>query len=204
MRKLLVTSMLLLSLVGCDEVKKGPETGETNSSPPSEHQLDEKMSETNSNDADDKRFSYLEQLSAAKQEAFAEFITERNLEYLYDFTPEDMVIAYLYCLSVGDPYLIYAITYNAGTLPDPETYRTEYFEYAANHDSETAVHYRYFDSIEIDEKTAEENKVTVLVTAGVGIMTHSLALGLQKENKVWKVDTYHALTHYKEKASEIR
>jgi hypothetical protein len=132
------------------------------------------------------------------------FKAERNLQYLYDFTPEDMVIVYLYCLSIGDPELIYAITYNAGQLPDQGTFRDEYFQYAMNHDSDTAVHYRYYDSIEVDENTAGESQLTVLVTAGVGSITHSLALGLQKEDKVWKIDIYHLINHYKKKANEAR
>ena len=174
---------------------------------PSDSQFDEELSDTNGNiesinDENDERFSYLEQLSVAKQEAFMKFKSEGNLSYLYDFTPGDMVLIYLYSLSVGDPDLIYAITYNAGQLPDQDTFRSEYIEYASNHDSETAVHYRYYESIEIDEDTAEENKVTVVVTAGVGVMTHSLALGLQKEDKVWKMDIYHLINYFKEKASE--
>jgi hypothetical protein len=60
-----------------------------------------------------------------------------------------------------------------------------------NHDSEIAVHYRYYESIKVDENTAEENNVTVIVTAGVGTTTHSLALCLQKEDNVWKLDIYH-------------
>ncbi|KRE51509.1 hypothetical protein [Paenibacillus sp. Soil522] len=121
---------------------------------------------------------------------------------LYNFTPEDMVLAYLYCLSIGDPDLIYAITYNGGQLPDQDEFREDYFEYVMNYDSETAVHYRYYDSIKVDENTAEENKVKVRIMVGVGSTTHSLALGLQKEDQVWKLDIYHLIKEYKNKASK--
>lgn len=154
------------------------------------------------NEERDKRFSYLEQLSAAKQEAFKRFKAERDLRNLYNFTPEEMVLAYLYCLSIGDPDLIYAIIYNAGQLPDQDEFREDYFEYVMIYDSETAVHYRYYDSIKVDENTAEENKVTVLITVGVGSTTHSLALGLQKEDQVWKLDIYHLIKEYKNKGSK--
>lgn len=157
----------------------------------------ESSSNNRIDDSEDNRFSYLEQLSPEKQIAFAEFKAERDLQRLYEFTPEDMVIAYLYCLSVGDPDLIYAITYNGGKLPDQDTFREEYFEYASNRDSETAVHYRHYDSIKVDKRTEKENEVTVIVTAGVGLMTHSLALGAKKEDNVWKLDIYHLIDHYK-------
>ncbi|WP_422659975.1 hypothetical protein ACK8P5_05495 [Paenibacillus sp. EC2-1] len=136
------------------------------------------------------KFSYLKQLSLEKQEAFTRFKSDRNLQDLYNFTPEDMVLVYLYCLSIGDPDLIYKITYNGGQLPDQDKFRKDYFENTMNDDSETALHYRYYDSLKVDESTAEENKVTVLITISLETMTHSMALGLQKEDQVWKLDIY--------------
>lgn len=150
------------------------------------------------------KFSYLKQLSKEKQEAFTRFKLERNLQDLYNFTPEDMVLIYLYCLSIGDPDLIYEITFNGGQLPDQDEFRKDYFEYVMNYDSETAVHYRYYDSIKVDESTAEENKVTVLITVSIETMTHSMALGLQKENQVWKLDIYHLIKEYINKASRSK
>lgn len=150
------------------------------------------------------KFSYLKQLSLDKQEAFTLFKAEKSLHNLYNFTPEDMVLAYLYCLSIGDPDLIYEITYNGGQLPDQDKFRKDYFEYAMNYDSETAVHYRYYDSIRVDESTAEENKVTVFITVSVETTTHSLALGVQKENQVWKLDIYHLIKEYINKASKSK
>ncbi len=148
------------------------------------------------------KFSYLKQLSLKKQEAFTRFKSERNLQDLYNFTPEDMVLIYLYCLSIGDPDLIYEITFNGGQLPDQDKFRKDYFEYAMNYDSETAVHYRYYDSIKVDESTSEENKVTVLITVSIETTTHSMALGLQKEDQVWKLDIYHLIKDYINKAIE--
>lgn len=160
-----------------------------------------KISELTGNKDSDERFSYLKQLSLEKQEAFIRFTSERNLQELYNFTPEEMVLAYLYCISIGDPDLIYEITFNGGNLPNKDEFRKDYFEYAMTYDSETAVHYRYYDSVKVDESTAEDNKVTVLITVGVGTMTHTLALGLQKENQVWKLDIYHSIKDYKNKES---
>jgi len=150
------------------------------------------------------RFSYLEELPLEKQEALSKFVEERDIQHLYDFSPVDMAIVYLYCLSLSDPYLLYAITYDAGLLPDQDTFREEYFEYAANHDSDIAVHYRHYDSIEAHEDPVEANKVTVLVKAGVGIITHSLALGLQKEDRLWKLDIYHVIKSYKENIENLK
>lgn len=194
----LIVLTMMMQLVGC--MGNDPATGESDAPTSIVSSFNNKI-----DDEDDNRFSYLDQLSPEKQIAFAEFKAERDLQYLYEFTPEEMVIVYLYCLSVGDPDLIYAITYNGGKLPDQDTFREEYFEYASSHDSEIAVHYRYYDSIKVDESTAKENELTVLVTTGVGSMTHSLTLGVKKEDNVWKLDIYHLIDHYKkqENADEV-
>ena len=209
MKKTLLTTIIILSLLGCDNVRKETSVSEINS-PASQPHIDQQLSVTNNSNQkiqtidneSDTRFSYLAQLSATKQVALNKYIEEKQLHYLYDFTPEDMVLVYLHFLSVGDPDLIYTITYNGGQLPDQDTFREEYHEYMLNHDSEMAIHYRYYDSIEIDNSTAEDNKVTVIVTTGVGIITHSLALGLQKEDNIWKIEMYHILNLNKEKASK--
>lgn len=188
---ILLVYLLSVQLTGCI----GQHAAENDQSAPT-------YSESNEESND--RFSYLEQLPAAKQEAIAKFKAERNLQFLYDFTPEDMVIVYLYCLSIGDPDLLYDIAYNGGELPDRDTFREEYYTYAGNHGSETAVHYRHYESIEVDPRTAEEDTLTVLVTTGVGTITASMALGLRQEDKVWKVDIYHWIAHHKEQAKVDR
>lgn len=145
-------------------------------------------------------FSYLKQLTVDKQEALGLLMTERDLKLLSDFTPEDMVIVYLYCLSISDPDLLFAITHNGGMLPDQETFRNEYFEYALTDSSDTAVRYRYYDSIEVDQKTTEDDKRTVHITVEVGTVTNSLILGLQKEDNIWKLDIYPLFEDYKKQA----
>ncbi|MCM3747785.1 hypothetical protein M3223_10490 [Paenibacillus pasadenensis] len=156
------------------------------------------------NEASPQPFSYLKQLPVEKQEAVTLFTTERSPSSFSNFSPEDMVLVYLYFISIGDPDLIYEITYNGGYLPDKETFRKDYFEYVLNHDSETAVHYRYFDSIKVDENTAEENKVSVHITVSIEATSHSLVLGLQKENQLWKLVTYHLMKEFKSRASKSR
>lgn len=148
------------------------------------------------------KFSYIKQLSSEKQKAFTRFESGGDLQELYAFTPEDMVLIYLYCISIGDPELIYEITYNGGQLPDRDQFRNDYFEYALKYDSETAIRYRYYDSIKVDESTAEENKLTVLITVSIERVAHTLALGLQKEDQIWKLDIYPLIQDYINKASD--
>ena len=203
--KLIWITILLIALTSCDSIRDDGETIENitvTSQPPIDNQPSDNASVESSND-DNERFSYLEQLSVDKQASLAKSIEERSLNYLYDFTPEDIVLVYLYALSFGDPDLIYFITYDGGQLPDQDTFRNDYFQYVSNHGTETAVHYRYYDSIKIDQHTDDENKVSVLVTTGVGNITDSMILGLQKEDNVWKIDIYHMFIHYKEEVDFI-
>ncbi|MFD2614987.1 hypothetical protein [Paenibacillus gansuensis] len=157
-----------------------------------------------SNPTDEKKptekFSYLKKLSPQKQEALIRFKSQSDMRELHNFTPEEMVLVYLYSLSIGDPGLLYDITYNGGQLPDKDQFWDEYLEYAHTYDSETAIHYRYYDSIEVEEGTAEESRVTVVIMVSLETMTHSMALGLRKEDEVWKLDIYHLIKEHIHKA----
>jgi len=200
---LLVLSMLSL-VSACSSTDKTMKTEPPVDSLEKDQVKKSSNNDTNTNPSEEnvEKFSYLKQLSLEKQEAFTRFKVERNLQYLYNFTPEDMVLVYLYCLSVGNPDLIYAITFNGEQLPDQDKFRKDYFEYVGNYDSETAVHYRYYDSIKVDESTTEENKVTVHITVSIEIMTHTMILGLQREDQVWKLDVYPMMQEYINKASK--
>lgn len=200
---LLVLAMLFL-VSACSSTNKTLRTEVPAEALEKDHLKKSFNNDTNTNPGEEYigKFSYLKQLPLEKQEAFTRFKVERNLQNLHNFTPEDMVLIYLYCISIGDPDLIYAITFNGGQLPDLDKFRKDYFEYAMNDDSETAVHYRYYDSIKVDESTAEENKVTVLISVSIETTTHTMALGLQKEDQVWKLDIYHLIKAYIDKASK--
>lgn len=189
----LLTLIAALQLTGCRDQGSAENINSQNSSSMMEASLNESTSK-------EVVFSYLEQLTLDKQEVFELFRTERDLELLSDFTPEDMVIVYLHCSSINDPDLLYAITYNGGMLPDQETFRNEYFEYALTDSSDTAVRYRYYDSIEAEPETTEDDTRTVHVTVSVGTITNSMALGLQKEDNIWKLDIYHLIEDYKKQA----
>ncbi|MFC4098899.1 hypothetical protein [Paenibacillus xanthanilyticus] len=135
-------------------------------------------------------FSYLEQLPPEKQEAYKAFEQSRDLDLLTNFTPEDMVVAYFHTISNGDPYVLYPLIYNGGYLSDPGRFTEEYFKYVSNHDSETAMHYRYYDSIKVDELNSSPDYKAVATTVSIGIQHHSMLLGLREEDGVWKLDVY--------------
>ncbi|MCM3782035.1 hypothetical protein M3231_03530 [Neobacillus mesonae] len=202
--KLILLSLTIISLLSAywmsSDNSEKPVDSSVEDQEKGQIEVQSALTKKSGNKNSDERFSYLKQLSIENQEAFNRFTSERNLQELYKFAPEDMVLVYLYCISIGDPGLIYEITYNGGYLPNKDKFREDYFDYAMIHDSEIAMHYRYLDSIKVEESTAEENQVTVLVTVGLESLTHSLALGLQKEDQTWKLDIYHSIKEYKNKA----
>lgn len=188
----LVIALLGLTVAACTEERIAVE--------PADDPLPENGERKSVEEIGESRFSYLEQLPLSKQEAFIRFKDERDYRELFDFSPEDMIAVYLHCIALGDPDLLYEIVYDGGALPDRDTFRKEYYTYAANYDAETAVHYRYYDTIATDASTANEHEATVLVTARVGIIADTLALGLRQEDRIWKPDIYHLIVSYKDKA----
>ncbi|QHW33688.1 hypothetical protein GZH47_24745 [Paenibacillus rhizovicinus] len=204
---LILTALVMVSMIsGCfeNDNSRDEEKSITSLQAAAEEQVE--VPQTNPNNIDvtkkkNRKFSYLEQLPLAKQEALISYIADKDLSHLYDFTPEEMVLAYLYGISIGDPDFIYTITYNGGKLPDPDEFRQDYFKYEMNDDAETALKYRFYDSIKVDDSTAKENNVTVLITVSVESFTHSLALGLQKEDRIWKLDVYHLMELNKNKTT---
>lgn len=151
------------------------------------------------------KFSYLQQLSPEKQAAYNQFAQSRDLGLLTDFTPEDMVLAYFHTISISDPYVLYPLIYNGGYLSDPARFSDEYNRYVSNYDSETAMHYRYYDSIQVDEQSSKADYKAVITTISVGSHTHSMALGLREEDGVWKLDLYHLMKEQikKGKAADV-
>ncbi|TYP74708.1 hypothetical protein [Paenibacillus methanolicus] len=136
------------------------------------------------------RFSYLAQLSPEKQEAYKAFEQSRDLGLLTNFSPEEMVLAYFHTISNGDPYALHPMIYNGGYLADLARFTDEYFKYVGNHHSETALHYRYYDSIKVDELNSKPDYKAVVTSVSVGIHYHSMLRGLRKEDGVWKLDVY--------------
>lgn len=139
------------------------------------------------------KYSYLDNLSADQQDRFDDFVADRDLRHLADFAPEDMLAVFLHILSIGDPYLLYPITYDGGMLPDEDIFHEQYREHFDNDASDLAVHYRHYEAVEIDEEHASEDQVITRVKVHVGVMTHSLALQLKKEAGIWKIDIYHSI-----------
>lgn len=139
------------------------------------------------------KYSYLDHLSIEYQAKFADYVADRNLDHLAEFAPEDMVAVFLHILSIGDPDLLYPITYDGGKLPEHEVFRDQYLRHFTMDSSDMAVHYRYYDAVEIDRETSSEEEVIANVKVNVGLTHHSLALQLMKEERIWKINIYHAI-----------
>jgi len=150
------------------------------------------------NEVQNKKFSYLGQLSAERMDEYELFVKDRNLNHLQRFSPEEILLIYMHSVAMFDADAIYALTYNNVLLSDPDTFRKEYEEYLLNHEQEVAMKFRYYDSIRIAEETVKEDSLSVVISVSLGSTTGSVAYGLKKENDVWKMDIYHLIDYFKQ------
>lgn len=135
-----------------------------------------------------KPFSYLEQLPEERLKEYELFVSDKDIRHFQKFSPEEMLLVYLQAAAMGDVGVIYPITYDDGSLPDADFFRTKYYEDVMNKELAIALSYRYYDSIKVQEDTAKENELAVVITASIGSFTSSAAYGLKKEDEIWKMD----------------
>ncbi|MGF7047428.1 flagellar basal body L-ring protein FlgH [Paenibacillus sp. DS2015] len=140
-----------------------------------------------------KKFSYLEQLPLEKQKKYERFAGDKETSHLLTFSPEEILLIYIHATAMSDIEVIYALTYDSGSLPDLDTFKEEYNDKLAHRDMETALQYRYYDSIEVQEDTVKQNELTIMITATIERFTGSIAYGLKLDNNVWKMDIYHLI-----------
>ncbi|WP_054025097.1 hypothetical protein [Bacillus sp. FJAT-28004] len=153
------------------------------------------------NEVQNKKFSYLDQLPAERMEEYELFVKERNLSHLQRFSPKEILLIYMHSVAIFDADSIYALTYNNDLLADPDLFRKEYAEYVLNAEQEVAMKFRYYDSIRIAEETVKEDSLSVVISVSLGSTTGSVAYGLKKEDKVWKMDIQHLIEYFKQKAT---
>lgn len=146
-------------------------------------------------DSNAKDTPYIKQLPIDKQNSFARFKDEKDLSELYRFTPEEMVLVYLYCLSIDDADLLYEITFNDDQLPHKDQFIQDYETYVMKNESEITIHSNYYDAITIDERTFNENSGMAIISDNTG-SPKSVALMLRKEDQVWKIDFYSPMKKY--------
>jgi len=137
-----------------------------------------------------KKFSYLEQLPLEKQRKYELFVGDKEIRHLQTFTPEEILVIYIHATAMSDVEVIYALTYDNGSLPDQDTFKVEYYDNLAHRELEMALQYRYYDSIEVKEDTVKQNELTVEIKATIERFTGIIFYGLKKENNVWKMDIY--------------
>jgi hypothetical protein len=142
-----------------------------------------------------KESPYIKQLPIDKQNSFALFKDEKNLSALYSFTPEEMVLVYLYCLDIDDADSLYEITLNDDQLPDKDKFKHDYVKYVMNYETVIAIHSFYYNTINIDERTNNGKSVMAKITDDTGL-ARSVALMLGKEDQVWKIDLYPLMKKY--------
>ncbi|ASA20087.1 hypothetical protein B9T62_04325 [Paenibacillus donghaensis] len=129
---------------------------------------------------------------------YKRFESSKDISYLREFTPEEMLLVYLQAVARGDADLIYLFTYNGGKLPAADTFRQQYYDELSNKELESSLKMRYYDSVTAQQDAATEAERTVVISASIGLYTSQIAYGLKQEQGIWKMDIYHLIEHAKQ------
>ncbi|UCZ55058.1 hypothetical protein LGQ02_10170 [Bacillus shivajii] len=134
--------------------------------------------QTNNNE-NGKKFSYIGELSEEELRKYESFANDKDIEHLKDFSPEKITLVYFHSAVIDDIEATYALTYDGGLLPDDfSTFKSKYYENVMKFNSEKALEFRYYDSIDIykgDSENSDELRVDMRVS--YGYFTASLIQG---------------------------
>ncbi|WP_409291238.1 hypothetical protein [Peribacillus sp. SCS-37] len=148
-------------------------------------------------------FSYLNDLPNDKMKSYQLFINDHNISHLQEFSPEQIVLIYLHSISEGLDDDLYLLTYNGGSLPDPEVYKTEYDKYLSQRDKDMVFKYRNFDTIEKVEANEKADEKAVVIKVRFGIFSDGTVFPLKREEGIWKMDAYYILKYFKSKENKL-
>lgn len=139
-------------------------------------------------------FSYLSELAEADLEAYNTFLEDYDTKVLENYSPENILLLYFHSVVMSDWEAIYELTYDGGGLPDRDEFN-EVFYTAYNTQSmlESALDYRYYDTLEARSDTQSEDDVSVEISVAIGISRFSTVYGLKRENDIWKMDVLYLL-----------
>ncbi|MER2172628.1 MAG: hypothetical protein ABS938_18585 [Psychrobacillus psychrodurans] len=176
---LFVFFILLLLITGCTpnnsvEFKTKKEDGIS--------KADEKASKIVDSEEE---FSYLTDLSEEELKSYEQFTNVYNTKYLKGFSPEKILLIYIHSAVIDDIEAIYSLAYMDDELPDFDTFKEKYYKNLNITNSEIALDFRYYDSINI--KQEDSNGLLVELMVSYGNFTASTLMELKKENDIWKI-----------------
>lgn len=138
---------------------------------------------------DNLAFSYLRNLTEAERTAYEHFSADKEIRYLSEFSPEKILLVYLHSVAMDDVENLYYLTYNDGTLPDYDSFRERYYSSGLQQkEQETALEYRYYDSIQPLEENINYEGIAVEIKVVLGVYQRLAVYNLREEEGIWKVD----------------
>ncbi|MFF5995026.1 hypothetical protein AAGS61_09745 [Lysinibacillus sp. KU-BSD001] len=176
--KVISTFAFMIFLCGCVQEEDPAET----------------IREYNINEATAKeQFTYLEELTEEKREAYNRFLESGSIANLTNFTPEEMVLIHMNLVMNQELEKIYKITYNGGKIDDSTKFVEQYIETVSSQFEIDYLMYRYYDSISVVEDTSNEEMKIVEMKISLGSSTYAITFAMLREDGIWKMDYYHLI-----------
>ena len=140
---------------------------------------------TGKDEKNNQEYSFLEKLPSEKLKQYNLFSKDKNISHLANITPEQMLLVYFQSVIKDDVEGIYAITYGHGEQSF-DAFKSRYYENLLHQNYDLALRFREYDSIE--NKKENDHTETVVMKVSIGSFTDAVAIGLKKDQNIWKLD----------------
>lgn len=195
-RSILTIGFAALFLFGCTDSNTSLENSqeEIDELTAEINELNRKQSEFETPVEAAEEFSYLTDFTDQDLHSYRLFLKDRDLHFLTDFSPEQIVLLYFHSLSIDDLETVHALTYDGGSLVEYSKFTDQFYASELSHyENESILDFRYYDEIKIKEQEDSNEKVIVEISVTYGSYQSVRLLELQKEDNQWKLVLQHLL-----------
>jgi len=132
-------------------------------------------------------FSYIEQLDEEARGHYQAFLETKDLTHFESFTSDEMFVVFLHSVVTGEDDVSTAILYNDGSFADVNDLKAYYQEAVFRDYIETALDFRYFYDLHVDEIQSRTDKDVVKMSVKFELFSATHIAELRKQDGIWKV-----------------
>ncbi len=186
----------LLTLIGCNE-----KTDQTDTIQSLQTQLREQEDRVNELTRDNQalrasiqqlqrpqNFSYIEQLDETARGHYQAFLETHDLTHFESFTSDEMFVVFLHSVVTGKDDVSTALLYNDGSFADANALQAYYQEEVFRDYIETALDFRYFYDLHVDELQSRTDMDVVKMSVKFELFSATHVVELRRQDGIWKVN----------------
>ncbi|GEM03252.1 hypothetical protein HMI01_02400 [Halolactibacillus miurensis] len=132
-------------------------------------------------------FSYIEQLDEEARGHYQAFLETNDLTHFESFTSDEMFVVFLHSVVTGEDGVSTSILYNDESFDDFTDLQAYYQEELFREYLETALDFRYFYDLHVDEIQSRTDKDIVKMSVRFELFSATHVAELRRQDGIWKV-----------------